>query len=444
MSLRWRLTLFYALITTVILLIAGSVLLLSLRATLRQSLDDALTQSANLAASQMAGDETASSATHPNQSSHPDKPEPLPLVSKLPVTTVILIYNAGKQQIDHLGEALTNAPLEPGFVTLDDVRVFTEKLPDGGWVQVQRSKIETLEALNRTQRLLLLGLPVLLLLGLALGYVLADRALRPVDRVTSLAQRITQLGKFKERLPTLEGRDEMARLTQTFNAMLERLESTLERERAFALSAAHELQTPLSILQARASLSLEQPRSPEQYQNSLELIRQTSQELSQVVETLLILARSSQPAPSEPLELDMLALEVAESWEVLAHGRGMRIHLELQEVQVLGSSAALRLLISNLLNNAIKYGKTGGQIWLRTGSNLGKPWLEVCDDGLGIMDSDLEQMIQPFQRGLGMQHITGTGLGLALVKAVAEQHGGILTLSRALEGGLRVNLELGK
>ena len=102
----------------------------------------------------------------------------------------------------------------------------------------------------------------------------------------------------------------------------------------------------------------------------------------------------------------------------------------------------MRLLISNLLNNAIKYGKTGGQIWLRTGSNLGKPWLEVCDDGPGIMDSDLEQMIQPFQRGLAMQHITGTGLGLALVKAVAEQHGGILILSRALEGGLRVRLEI--
>jgi two-component system osmolarity sensor histidine kinase EnvZ len=104
---------------------------------------------------------------------------------------------------------------------------------------------------------------------------------------------------------------------------------------------------------------------------------------------------------------------------------------------MLGDPTALRLMVTNLVGNAIKYGRMGGHVWIRTALDKQKIWLEVSDDGLGVDDSQLERLVQPFQRGLGLQAMTGTGLGLALVAAVAQQHDGTLELSRAVEGGLQ-------
>lgn len=429
MSLRWRLTLYYAVVTVGMVLLGGLVLFQVLRSTLRQTLDDSLRQAAAIAASQLAGDEARTEA--------PDL-----LVARLPGATVLLVYDAGGNLTDRYGTPLVSAPLTAGFVSVGETRVYSEPLSGGGFVQVMRSDVETGRSLSRTAELALLALPLLLLAGLAVGYGLADRALRPVDAVSRLAGRIATSGRYKERVPEVRGADEIARLTQTVNAMLGRLESAIEREKAFALAAAHELRTPLSVLHARASLSLERERTPEQYRQALRVVDETARDLNATVESLLLLARSQQAPPAQPVYLDGLALEAAEGLQTQAEARKVRVHLQLEPAPARGDPSGLRSAVSNLLGNALKYGQEGGQVWIRSGAEVGTVWVEVTDDGPGIPEADLERLRQPFQRGPGLQGGGGAGLGLALVGAIAEQHGGRLVLGRAAEGGLRARLEL--
>ena len=354
----------------------------------------------------------------------------------------MLVYNKAKHLTDRVGAPPVNAPLEPGYVSISGVRVFTEHVQDEGWVQAMRSEIETLGVLKNAQRALLFGLPILLCLGVGAGYLIADRALRPVDAVSKLASSIATSGHYKARVPESPGNDEIARLTQTVNAMLGRLEATIDSERAFALAAAHELRTPLAVLRARTSLSLERERSGEQYRQALQVVNQTSLEMAGLVESLQALARTNQPPVHQVANLADLALEVTQSLWALARDHGVQFRLQTQAAAITGDISAIRLAITNLISNAIKYGRAGGEVFVRCASQKDWVWFEVSDDGVGIPEDQLERLQQPFQRGLGLQAVAGTGLGLALVAAVSEQHGGRLELTKAVEGGLRAVIYL--
>jgi signal transduction histidine kinase len=356
----------------------------------------------------------------------------------------LTVFDQNGTRLNGLDPSPVEAPLQPGRTSIGGYRVLTVRTPNGYWIQAARSETDALGALERTQKLLVFGLPLLLLLGMGAGYAVADRALRPVDAVSLLAARIAASGKPGERVPQAHGNDEMTRLTRTVNEMLEKLEAALAQERAFALAAAHELRTPLAVLQGRVSLSLERERSTEHYQQSLQTVSRTTQELTRLVEGLLTLARSQ--SPSQPIALDLadVGLEVAEAHTDAAKARGQRIELELSSAPAHGDPAALRLAVSNLIRNAIRYAPEGGRIWVRSAVLDGHPTLEVSDDGPGVDAADLERLRRPFQRGHGLQAIQGSGLGLALVDAIAEQHDGQLELGRAPEGGLRAAIRLPK
>ena len=125
------------------------------------------------------------------------------------------------------------------------------------------------------------------------------------------------------------------------------------------------------------------------------------------------------------------------------HGVQLQVQSQVQsQPATTGDITAIRLAITNLISNAIKYGQAGGQVFVRCSSQNAWVWLEVSDNGVGSPEDQLERLQQPFQRGLGLQAVAGTGLGLALVAAVSEQHGGRLELTRAVEGGLRAVIYL--
>jgi signal transduction histidine kinase len=428
LSLRWRLTLFYALLSSMILLVTGSIFFFSLRTSLHEMLDNSLHDAASLAASQLTGDEGQPKFSETDSEA---------LQREVQGETTLVVFNAKQKQTDRLGRARVTAPLEVGFTSTKGFRAYTVQTEKGDWVQALRSEAETLETLSRAQRLLLFTVPLMLLAGLGAGYWIADRALRPVDQVSRLASSIALSGRYKDRVPESSGADELARLTQTVNAMLEKLEATIERERAFALAAAHELRTPLALLRGQTSLSLRRERTADEYRQVIESVDQTSLEMTGLVESLLALARTNQTLQKQAVNLEDLVLEVVESLSEMARARSIKLILETQSAPTHGDPAALRLLVTNLVGNAIKYGREGGRVWLRTSAQNNHAMLEVSDDGPGIEAGDLERLTQPFQRGLGLQGVTGTGLGLALALAVAEQHGGTLELSRAAEGGLR-------
>jgi signal transduction histidine kinase len=429
LSLRLRLTLYYGLVLVAFLLLSGVVVYGVFHAALHQTLDESLQETAILTAAEI----RLGTASDGGSSR---------LQNRLPGVTALTVYDAQGRPLWQLGEPWVEVELKTGFLSVQGTRVYNHPLPDGGVVQVMRSQQEAVNTLSRTQKTLLLGLPVLFVVALGVGYLLADRSLRPVDQVTRLAGAIAASGRYGQRVPESPGQDEMARLTRTFNAMLGRLERTIEREKAFALAAAHELRTPLSLLQGRASLSLERPRTPEQYREALAEIARTAEDLAQVIEALLLLARTHAPFEPEPVELDLLALEVQEQLEGLAKERQVRLVLELEPTPYRGHPFTLRTAIANLLSNAIKYGPVGGRVWLRTRREGARAVVEVADEGPGIPPEQLERLLQPFQRGAGTQGVRGAGLGLTLVMAIAEQHGGRLRLEQAPEGGLRARLEL--
>ena len=242
-SLRWRLTLFYGALLAVVLLIVGVTAYLALRSSVRATLDASLRDAANVATSQLSGDEGDPKFSDPKTDA---------FQARVSSATTLIVYDRAGKVIDRIGTPRVKAGLELGYQTVGDTRVYTERLPDGGWVQARRGAEETLEVLGRVQGILLVVLPVLLLIGLGGGYAIADRALEPVDRVSKLASSIAGSGRYRDRVPEAVGHDEMSRLTRTVNAMLGRLESTIDRERVFAMAAAHEPRTPLTALRGPA------------------------------------------------------------------------------------------------------------------------------------------------------------------------------------------------
>ena len=441
MNLRWRLTLFYGAVLSAILVIGGTALYFSLRSSLYGLLDEGLRGAVNQVAERFTppgrrGDDG------PRFGGGGQRGGPNDLRPRLSGDTTLTLYDASGNLSDVLEQPPVNAPLSEGISSIEGYRVLTLRLPNGAWVQAARLESDALSALQRTQQLLTLGLPLLLLAGLGAGYWLADRALKPVDAVTKLAMSIAASGRSGQRVPLAIGNDEMARLTRTVNAMLERLEAMIDSERAFALAAAHELRTPLAILQGRVSLSLERKRTSDHYREALITVSQSTDKLSTLVEGLLTLARSHVPAQLERLDLADIALEVYESHQDQLVEKHQIINLELDSALTLGDASGLRLALSNLIRNASRYTPDNSQIWLRSSSSHGSARLEVTDNGAGVSEADLERLRKPFQRGAGLQGVAGSGLGLALVDAVARQHGGRLTLSRASEGGLRAVIAL--
>ncbi len=234
------------------------------------------------------------------------------------------------------------------------VRVFTQTLLGGGFMQAARSQLELGKTVARSGRLLLFLLPVLLLVGFGAGYALADRALRPVSQVTRLASQIDASGRYRQRVPPTPGDDEMARLTRMVNAMLERLEGTIERERTFALSATHELRTPLAALLGRISLTLERDRENGAYRAAPLELEQTARQMTATLDAPLTLAHLYGSAKLRPLDLAELAFEVIELLEPQAQRHGITLESTLERSELSGDPSGLRLAISNLLENAIK------------------------------------------------------------------------------------------
>jgi len=431
LTLRWRLTLYSALVSSAIVLLSALLIFFSLRTSLFQGLDASLREAATIAATQLGGDEGAQFS--PESAS--DRVQ-----SKLPGSTVLLVFDKSGVQVDEMGVPRARAPLVPGYVTLDDERLYTLRLPEGGWVQAARSETEINGILTRAVRTLLFGLPVLLLFGLVAGYLLADRSLRPVDAVARLAASIATSGQYQQRVPLSPGQDEMARLTLTVNAMLERLASTIDREKAFALAAAHELRTPLSVLKGSADLSLERLRTPEQYVRTLTTVQASSAEMLHITESLLALARTNSVPERLPVDLAGVVTQAAAAQLDFAAAQSQRLHLAPDSVIMDGDAFALELAVGNLIRNSLTYGFKGGEVWVRSAQDDHFALIEVSDNGPGLSEADLLRVVQPFQRGHRQQVLRGAGLGLALVTAITEQHGGTLTLERRPGGGLSAEL----
>jgi heavy metal sensor kinase len=302
-----------------------------------------------------------------------------------------------------------------------------------GVIQAIRSLANLDRNLDQT-RLLLLATGVLALTLVGFGaWWTTGRTLRTVDSIAATARRIELSQDLSQRIPHLPDApdDEMSRLVYTFNNMLARLDATFQAQKQFVADSSHELRSPLTVIKGNLEL-WRKARSEEDRQIAAAAIEQETARMTRLVENLLFLAqmeatpvRSAQPVLREPVELDSLLLMVYQ--QARAIGRGHQITLAHEDVvTVQGDRDQLQQLLLNLVDNAIKYTPTGGTISL--GLYGAGDWarLEVSDTGIGIPTDDLPHIFDRFYRSDKARSRTmgGAGLGLAIVREVAEAHGG--------------------
>jgi heavy metal sensor kinase len=301
-----------------------------------------------------------------------------------------------------------------------------------GAVEVGRSEAEIGALLEQLQLLELGALTAAAGLACAGGYFLASRALAPIDRITRAAQHIGA-ENLSQRLALALPDDELGRLARAFDDMIQRLEQAFARQRRFTADASHELRTPLAILRSQAELALGRPRDPAYDAEAFHGIRDEIDRLTQVVESLLLLARADADGAVSltPLDLEELLAETAERVAARARERGIRLELRIGETpQIRGNAALLAQLLLNLLDNALRHTPSGGQITLGVRTSSDGVRVEVTDSGIGIAPEHLPHVLERFYRADPARSRArgGSGLGLAICDWIARVHDGRLEL----------------
>ena len=314
-------------------------------------------------------------------------------------------------------------------------------------VQVGTSLRPMDETLHRLLAVLLLTGPVALGLSLIGGWFLAGRALRPVDQITSAAQRITA-SDLSRRLSVPTSSDEIGRLATTFNDMIARLETSFSQIRQFSADASHELRTPLTVMKGESELALRRSRSADEYKLVLESNLEEIDRLSRIVDELLFLSRADLgqvKLERQAVKLDALVADIQRQASVL--GQDQQIHVALgpvDPVELLGDEWRLRELLLNLVDNAIKYSRPGGTIELSLIRQAPMARLTVSDHGIGIpLDAQSRIFDRFFRADNARAHSRkGTGLGLALCKWIVEAHQGRIELDSVPGDRTRVTVVL--
>ncbi len=275
---------------------------------------------------------------------------------------------------------------------------------------------------------LLASVPLLLLISSAGGYFLSRRALLPVDRITASARSIS-ITNLSERVPVVNTGDELQRLAETCNAMLERLETAVNRIKQFTADASHDLRGPISFMRTVAEVALRNPDADPDSRQAFTDIVEESARASALLENLLTLARADADRDGPqmaPLNLVTVVEEVCEKARPIAVERKHTLSVAVdsqQTVNVLGDSSSLRRLLWILLDNAIKYTPSRGRIDVALIASALGATVTVRDNGIGIPSADLPQIFERFYRADPSRgQVEGSGLGLSIAKWIAEIH----------------------
>jgi heavy metal sensor kinase len=331
-------------------------------------------------------------------------------------------------------------PTAPGYATLsgDEARwrVYSQRIQtsDGrtiGWLQVAQSLASIQETLENLRTQILLGLPLVLLLAGLGGLFLADRALRPIDRVTRTAQAISA-SDLTRRIGYQGPADEVGRLADTFDRMLDRLQAAFERERRFTADASHELRTPLTSLKGRMDVTLSRPRTRAEYESTLRDLQHEVDRLIRLSTDLLFLARLDEGRlrlQPEALDFNDLLDAILEQVQPLAEAKELTLIQDIPPgLSIQGDPDHLIRLFLNLLDNAIKYTPPRGQVTVRAEDEGARLRVAISDTGPGIPSEAIPHLFERFYRveAARSRDGGGAGLGLAIAYEIARWHGGML------------------
>jgi len=273
------------------------------------------------------------------------------------------------------------------------------------------------------------------------GWLLAGRALRPLRRIIATAKRVSG-ENLNERIALQGPQDELKELADTFDGMLERLQTAFASQRSFVANASHELRTPLAIMRTEIDVSLADPDATvEDLRRMGDAVRETVDRCERLIEGLLMLARSEAAiGREEPADLAALAADCITDLRARAEEARVEVQDELAPAWSRGDPALLERMIANLIDNGIRHNEPGGGLRVSTRVAGGRVRLTVANGGPRIDPAAAATLTEPFRRldrGAG-----GFGLGLSIVRRVVEAHGGTLELIAPSEGGLVVQIEL--
>jgi signal transduction histidine kinase len=300
-----------------------------------------------------------------------------------------------------------------------------------------------LRALDNLRKGSLGALAILFVASFGTGWWVAGWALRPVHRMTRVARDITA-SDLSRRIHLPGPDDELKGLADTFDAMLDRLETGFEDQRRFVQDASHELRNPLAVARTNLDVVLSDPdASVDDLRRSAEVARRSTQRMASLVDDLLEQARSGVPEFSlDGVDLVALAAEVVDEYRAGADQRKIRIALDAPPVPLVvkGDGSALRRAVGNLLSNALKAGPTDSTVTVRVAEDAGRVTVSVADCGPGLTEDDQRRVFERFWRGDPTGN--GIGLGLSIVRHIAQRHGGTATVTSEPGVGSTFAIEL--
>lgn len=462
MSIRLRLTLWYAAVMA-FTLIGGSITLYLVLAfnVLRPARDQLIASKGHSLASALA----ARAAAPPPPPGSPRIGALPRIINNLAEGDISLVVRDAEgstiERSSNLGESdlpLSDSTLaavrggeavyEYAFVEGVRLRLYTTPVVANSqtvaFVQVARPTRQIEETLSSLQSALLVGNSVLILLGALAGWFLAGRSLEPVRRITRTARDIHSSGQLDRRVYYRGPRDELGELAISFNSMLGRIETSFNAQRRFVADASHELRTPLTTLRINVELLRKDSQAaPAGWGEILDDLALEMERLTRLVGGLLELARadSGQHLERAPIALDPLLERVERQASQMANGS--QVSLEGQPVgQVIANADALTQLFLILIDNALKYTPTGGVVRLERGRDDGVVRVSVIDNGPGIAAEDLPRLFDRFYRAAIVRGRPGTGLGLPIARWIAEEHQGSLSVESTPGQGSAFTLSL--
>lgn len=311
-------------------------------------------------------------------------------------------------------------------------------IPAGHWVVLVGASLQdNNDALRRMETALWTAGLISLVLSAIAGWLVAGSALRPIERLRRDAAAI-QASDLGRRLDVAGDRDEIERLGTTLNSLLDRLERSAAKERRFLDNASHELRTPVTILKGELELALSGDRSVEELKAAISSAAEEADHLADLADGLLLLSRVGDGGLGirrEEVDVAELARQVAGHAQAAARQQGVRVEVEATRVVADVDRIRVHQVLDNVLSNAIRHTPAGGLVTVEVSRDEQEVRIAVQDSGSGFPKSLLSTALNPFTSGSGS---TGSGIGLSIVNAIAQEHGGAVRLENLVLGGAQV------
>ncbi|HUZ07910.1 MAG TPA: ATP-binding protein [Candidatus Paceibacterota bacterium] len=269
------------------------------------------------------------------------------------------------------------------------------------------------------------------MVGIAGGWWFVSRALWPIENISAAAVKISA-GDLSQRINVAEAESELGQLAAVLNSTFARLEAAFARQRQFTSDAAHELRTPVSVMLTQAQTALNRERTAPEYRETVAACQRAAQRMRRLIESLLALARldaGQEVLKRLPFDFSKTVSDCIEMVKPMAEERGVKIISELSPLEITGDSEHLAQVVTNLLTNAIQYNLPDGEVRVKLESQNGLAVLTVSDTGAGIPAEDLPRVFERFYRADKSRSTGGNGLGLAIVRAIVEAHGGMIEVA---------------